>query len=726
MRGNYVLCLCLLLVSSAATGSQKVNSCIYLGDTWRGDQWYREKTFTTNKVTFSDYGIAPTNATVSQGSKRTFTAYPPQGWKVTSWLTAKQPGDIQPNALVYGKYKKTVTSLPTFEWSYDVDYGDVDTCAVAVRFDPFVYTNRFEAGEGADGKPSEKEHTYVDYYKLESLEGRKFSKKGHSFKCWQVDQLSNLVDRAVITSGSNFNVRADGQVVKFTAVWTANVYRVTFDANGGSTPSPASKMVTYGKNYDVLPVVTNPGYEFMGWYDPSSNRIETTTLLSLTNDHTLTACWMPSTYTVGFNVVGNGSGTVEPSSVDMAYGSQVTVTATPSEGSEFTRWSDGVTTNPRTLTVESNATYTATFSLKRYQVTFNWLIGNAVPTQEVRAVNWGETAQAPASDAVNSRIGYRWQRWDAAISSVKSNMTVNAIYEANRYRVVFDGNGAEEGGMLPQQFVYDVPQALSPNGFSRDAALWQFDGWEDVSTQATYADGATVSNLTAVHDGEVVLKAKWTSLLNSISKAVKCTNLLWDVDPAYPGWGLSERTDCLEGTCVTNSQPGGTLVTEIGKPGTLKLRWRGSASQPKLGVVVDTSEYAPLTAVSEEWTEATIVLDDKSLGQLQIYSKTAGEYVIDWIKWMPDGSRPEPEEKDRPTMDGMVITVNGLGVRIGNVSGNFDYQLLATNDLTAPMPWPVIKEAAGESTEPILFVVPETEGQPQMFYRARVIQKKEL
>lgn len=709
----------IMSLSALAAADQTVQACIHLGDSWRGvGPW--------SAVTGVDtFKIDPRSATVNSGGSATFTATTPKGWKISYWLTGKSVGSVQTLNYPSG-YDKVESHDATFVYHYTAGYGSYP--AVAVRFDPFVYTNHFVAGEGVTGTMADEGHSYTNVYNLTSC---KFKKTGYSFRRWNV-QLDTSVnkyfnDKAKVNTGSNLNVRVDGQIVNFNPVWTANVYTVTFDSNGGTTPDPKTMSVTYDQRYDTLPTVTKTGYAFVGWYDDTgTNRIESTTLVKKTANHTLTAHWSAQTYTVGFNVVGNGSGTVEPSSVDMAYGSQVTVTATPSEGSEFTRWSDGVTTNPRTLTVESNATYTATFSLKRYQVTFNWLVGNAVPTQEVRTVNWGETAQAPASDAVNSRIGYRWQRWDAAISSVKSNMTVNAIYEANRYRVVFDGNGAEEGGMLPQQFVYDVPQALSPNGFSRDAALWQFEGWEDVSTQATYADGATVSNLTAVHDGEVVLKAKWTSLLNSISKAVKCTNLLWDVDPAYPGWGLSERTDCLEGTCVTNSQPGGTLVTEIGKPGTLKLRWRGSGSQPKLGVVVDTSEYAPLTAVSEEWTEATIVLDDKSLGQLQIYSKTAGEYVIDWIKWIPDGSRPEPEEKDRPTMDGMVMTENGLGVRIGNVSGNFDYQLLATNDLTAPMPWPVIKEAAGESTEPILFVVPETEGQPQMFYRARVIQKKEL
>lgn len=50
-------------------------------------------------------------------------------------------------------------------------------------------------------------------------------------------------------------------------------------------------------------------------------------------------------------------------------GSEVTITATPNEGYEFTQWSDGNKDNPRKVTVTADATYTAEFALLNYVVT---------------------------------------------------------------------------------------------------------------------------------------------------------------------------------------------------------------------------------------------------------------------------------------------------------------------------------------------------------------------
>ena len=49
-------------------------------------------------------------------------------------------------------------------------------------------------------------------------------------------------------------------------------------------------------------------------------------------------------------------------------GTVIQLTATPNECYEFTRWSDGNTDNPRTVTVTGNATYTAEFEKISYTV----------------------------------------------------------------------------------------------------------------------------------------------------------------------------------------------------------------------------------------------------------------------------------------------------------------------------------------------------------------------
>jgi uncharacterized repeat protein (TIGR02543 family) len=76
------------------------------------------------------------------------------------------------------------------------------------------------------------------------------------------------------------------------AKWTASTYKVTFNANGGTTPT-ASKNVTYGSTYGTLPTPTRPGYTFEGWYTSATGgtMVESTTKVSITAAQTLYARW---------------------------------------------------------------------------------------------------------------------------------------------------------------------------------------------------------------------------------------------------------------------------------------------------------------------------------------------------------------------------------------------------------------------------------------------------
>ena len=68
----------------------------------------------------------------------------------------------------------------------------------------------------------------------------------------------------------------------------------------------------------------------------------------------------PTQFTITVNVNDATMGTATGGGVyDSA--ATVTLTATPNEGYTFANWSDGVETNPRTITVTKNETYTANF-----------------------------------------------------------------------------------------------------------------------------------------------------------------------------------------------------------------------------------------------------------------------------------------------------------------------------------------------------------------------------
>lgn len=87
-------------------------------------------------------------------------------------------------------------------------------------------------------------------------------------------------------------------------------FNVTFNANGGTTPT-ASKTVTYAGTYGDLPTPTRTGYVFDGWYTAASGgtKITSSSTVSITSDQTLYAHWTRSynRYTVSCLVDSNGN-----------------------------------------------------------------------------------------------------------------------------------------------------------------------------------------------------------------------------------------------------------------------------------------------------------------------------------------------------------------------------------------------------------------------------------
>jgi len=79
-----------------------------------------------------------------------------------------------------------------------------------------------------------------------------------------------------------------------TFVLTVNtVNTVTFNANGGDAPSPATILVTPGSAYGTLASATRSGYSLNGWFTAASGGTQVTSVTTVTimGNHTLYAQW---------------------------------------------------------------------------------------------------------------------------------------------------------------------------------------------------------------------------------------------------------------------------------------------------------------------------------------------------------------------------------------------------------------------------------------------------
>ena len=222
-----------------------------------------------------------------------------------------------------------------------------------------TYTISFNANGGSSLSQSSKTVTYDSTYgALPTV-----SKTGYTFAGWYTESSggTKIETSTKVTTASNQT---------FYAHWTVNNYSVTFNANGGGTPTPTSKVVTYDSVYGTLATISRTGYNLKGWYTASSGgtQITDTSSVKITSNQILYAQWTAKTFTVTFNA--NGGGSLSQSSKTVTYNSTYgTLPTTTRNGYEFLGWytaSSGGTKISTTTAVSITTNQTLYAQWKQY------------------------------------------------------------------------------------------------------------------------------------------------------------------------------------------------------------------------------------------------------------------------------------------------------------------------------------------------------------------------
>lgn len=266
-----------------------------------------------------------------------------------------------------------------------------------------------------------------------------------------------------------------------------------------------------------MPDATRPGYDFVGWYtNPTGGSMisadQTVTDLAKTN---LYARWKAKTFSLFTASSGDGSGSLAPAEGEghpCTYGSTVTLHAYPDEGSLFTGWQDGDTNRVRTVTVSGDATYTATFMRRRYDIVFRYRAENGGATQTVVRVAHGDSAVPPPDSAVNGWTGHTFLGWTGAeYDNVERGGDVIAEYILNTYSIRFDANGGSGSIPAVSEVAYGADVSLPAAEAILSRTGYVFVGWATTpdAEAAEYAEGGQVRNLTTSHNVTVTLYAVW-------------------------------------------------------------------------------------------------------------------------------------------------------------------------------------------------------------------------
>lgn len=102
-----------------------------------------------------------------------------------------------------------------------------------------------------------------------TLSSTRPTRTGYSFLGWST---SSTATTSTYSAGQTIGANVlNASNTTLYAVWKANTYTVTYDANGGTLGSVKTQTKTYGQALELQGTATRPNYNFMGWATSASS-----------------------------------------------------------------------------------------------------------------------------------------------------------------------------------------------------------------------------------------------------------------------------------------------------------------------------------------------------------------------------------------------------------------------------------------------------------------------
>ncbi|NCC12124.1 MAG: hypothetical protein EOM32_02005 [Spirochaetia bacterium] len=485
------------------------------------DGWYASSAFSGSPVTSILKG--------STGAKAFYAKWTPTSYTITYYLDGGANAALNPGS--YTIVTPAITLDDPTKTHYDfwgwyetssfsgtpittIDTGSSGAKTLYAKWLPTYYLVIFKANGGSSFMDDQS----IRYTYQATLNANAFTRTGYSFAGWntQADGLgTSYADQASITMG-NENLTLYTQ-------WTANTYTVSFDTQGGAVPDPTSKDVTFGSSYGILPTTSRTGYTFAGWYTAGSggDKVESTTTVSTSSNHTLYAQWTAKTYTVTFDA--QSGTTPSPLTKFVTYNNTYgTLATTTRSGYTFAGWYTQASGGDKiesttTVTTSSSHTLYAQWTANTYTVTFDGQGGSA-PDPSSKQVTFGS---AYGSFATSTLDGYTLAGWyhisigssslftESSLVALAENHTLLAHWDAITYDITYTLNGGTNSQDNPAHYSIES-ETITLAAPTRDG--YDFVGWyDDVNLtipQPLIPKGSM---------GNKTLYVKWTVAIYSVS-----------------------------------------------------------------------------------------------------------------------------------------------------------------------------------------------------------------
>ena len=244
---------------------------------------------------------------------------------------------------------------------------------------------------------------------------------------------------------------------------------ITINAENGSVTYPQTMCDDMSLN-----ATPDYGYHFVKWSDGNTDNPRT---FVLTQDTTFTAEFAKNTYTISTTSANPEWGTTAGDTAAL-YLDEVEISAIPNYGYHFLRWNDYNTSNPRTVSVTEDKTYTATFAKNVYSITKNAEHGT------ISGDSYAEYLDE-VTLSVSSDYGYHFAQWSDGNTdnprtiTLTSDTTFTAQFAKNTYTISTTSANPEWGttaGDTAALYLEEVEISAIPN------YGYHFVRWNDYNT----------------------------------------------------------------------------------------------------------------------------------------------------------------------------------------------------------------------------------------------------
>ena len=434
----------------------------------------------------------------------------------------------------------------------------------------------------------------------------------------------------------------------FTAIFVSNVSTITVANANPDMGNVSGSGVYYYQNLVSLTATANYGYHFLQWNDGNTQNPRT---ILVSQDSAFTAFFALNTYSIVATSNSTTMGSVSGGG-QYTYLHEMSMTATPAYGYHFVQWNDGVTDNPRTITVTRDSAFTAQFAANSYTLTVAPNDATMGSAYGAGSYNYNTTATLTAVP----NYGYHFTQWSDAVTdnprtvTVLNNATYTAQFEINSYIITVQSSNPAIGttsGSGSYNYLTPVNITALPN------AGYHFTQWSD-------------GNMTNPRLISVTANATYTAQFAINSYAVGVTS-------------NNSTMGSVSGSGTYNHNSTATL-TATPYYGYHFVQWQdGNTQNPRTVVVTDSAQYTAqfdynsylVTALSSNVTLGTATGGGSYnyLSQVALTAVPAPHYHFTmWNDSIEDNPRTITVTRDTTLTAHFAIDRHTIGVNTANAT----------------------------------------------------------